>query len=264
MKVSRRGLLHSAGTLVVGATIGGLGLSLPKEMAGQEPVKELPWPYKKLNPETVAEIAYQEYYKGACCYGVFESIIGQLRKEIGSPYTTIPTKMMVFGEGGISGIASVCGALNGAAAAIFLIVGGFDKPKREPAFMLTRELFNWYEQAALPDFKPKKVKFEIVQSVSRSTLCHASVSSWCKIAKVKSFSPQRSERCGWLTGAVAKYTVELMNKQTDGNFKAAHPISASVQTCMDCHEKGGSLENTRSMMDCGGCHFTPKTKHPQT
>lgn len=27
---------------------------------------------------------------------------------------------------------------------------------------------------------------------------------WCKTAKLKAFSKERSERCGWLTGSVAK------------------------------------------------------------
>ena len=28
-------------------------------------------------------------------------------------------------------------------------------------------------------------------------------------------------------------------------------------------DQGGVLENSRGMMDCGGCHFTQKTKHPK-
>jgi hypothetical protein len=49
---------------------------------------DLPWPYRKVDPLAAAEIAYAGYYKGACCYGVFEGIVAQLRKEIGAPYTT--------------------------------------------------------------------------------------------------------------------------------------------------------------------------------
>jgi hypothetical protein len=268
MKLSRRGLLKDAGTLLVGATVGGLSLSLTKDVArasaGKQEVMDVPWPYKKLDPEGVAENAYKGYYLGACCYGAFEAIVGELRKEVGAPYTGIPTSMMVFGEGGIGCVGSACGALNGASAAIFLITGHLEKEKREVAFSLISELFNWYEQTALPDYRPQKPKYEIVKSVSRSNLCHASVSRWCKTSGFKSFSKERSERCGWLTASVAKYTVELLNKNTDGTFKIIHPLSSEVETCMGCHDKGGKLENTRGMMDCGGCHFTPKTKHPKT
>lgn len=248
--------------MVAGATVAGFGLSLQSQSLAQSMPKEVPWPYEKLDPMLVAEIAYQEYYKGACSYGVFESIVGQLRKKIGAPYTGIPTTMMIYGEGGVAGTASLCGALNGAAAALFLVTAGVDKPKREPAFDLIKELFNWYEQTALPLFRPAKPRFEIVKSVSRSDLCHASVSNWCKTSKFKAFSPERTERCGWLTGSVAKYTVELLNQHTDGSFVTAHKLSPAVQACVGCHEKGGSLENTRAMMDCGGCHFNAKMAHP--
>jgi hypothetical protein len=267
MKLSRRGLLKDAGVFLLGTTLGGLSSPLSKNLAtastGKPEGIELPWPYKKLNPEVVAENAYVGYYKGACCYGAFEGIIGELRKEIGSPYIMIPTSMMIFGEGGIAGIASICGALNGASAAIFLITGGMEKEKREVAFALTKELFNWYEQEALPNYKPQKPKFEIVKSVSRSPLCHASVSNWCKTAKFKAFSKERSERCGWLTASVAKYTVEILNKHAEASFKPVHKLSPAVQSCRSCHDKGSALEDTRGLMDCGGCHFTPRTKHPK-
>jgi len=268
MKLSRRGLLKDTGVFLLGATMGGLSSSLPRSVAAVSPDKqevlETPWPYKKLNPEAVAENAYVGYYNGACCYGVFEAIIGGLRKEIGAPYTMIPTSMMIFGEGGIAGTATICGCLNGAAAAIFLVAGSMEKQKREVAFDLTKELFNWYEQEALPNYKPKNPKFEIVKSVSRSPLCHASVSNWCKAAKFKAFSKERSERCGWLTASVAKYTVELLNKHAEGNFKEIHKLSSKVQSCRSCHDKGGALENTRGMMDCGGCHFRAPAQHPKT
>lgn len=268
MKISRRGLLKEGGVFLVGATVGGLSLSLPRNSAqasaGKQDVVEAPWPYKKLNPDVVAENGYHGYYKGACCYGVFNSIISELRKEVGAPYTTMPTSMMVYGQGGIADIASICGALNGAAAAIFLITGQLEKEKRKVAFSLINELFCWYEQEALPNYRPKNPKFDIVKSISHSTLCHVSVSNWCKTAKFKAFSKERSERCGWLTGSVAKYTVELLNANAEGNFKAIHKLSKDAQSCRSCHDKGSTLENTRGIMDCGGCHFKAPSQHPKT
>ena len=68
----------------------------------------------------------------------------------------------------------------------------------------------------------------------------------------KSFSKERSERCAWITAAVAKYTAETLNKYADGAFKMVHPLSSAAQACRSCHDKGSKLENTRSMMDCGG------------
>jgi putative redox-active protein with C_GCAxxG_C_C motif len=108
----------------------------------------------------------------------------------------MPTEMMVFGEGGVAGICSLCGALLGASSAIFLVAGGIEREKREQAFPLIRELFSWYEQEGLPNYRPKKPKFEIETSVAQSSLCHVSVTRWCKATGLKSFSPERAERCG--------------------------------------------------------------------
>lgn len=269
MTVSRRDLLKGSLPFMVGAALGGISGVAPRLVSGAEADKQMavpqpPWPYKKLDSIAVAESAYDGYYTGACNYGVFESIIGALRKEVGFPYTAFPSAMMVVGEGGVAQVASLCGSLNGAAHAIFLITGGLDKKQREVPFALIQDLYNWYEQTPLPDYKPKNAKYQIVTSVSKSNLCHVSVSKWCKVAKVKSFSKERSERCAWLTAAVAKQTVDLLNKQADGAFKPTYVMPADVKACRSCHDQKGTIENTRAMMDCGGCHFTGKApKHPK-
>ena len=270
MGLSRRDLMKNAGMLAAATGFGGLALSVGASAVAQTADKQaapldLPWPYKKIDPLVVAEEAYAGYYKGACCYGVFEGIVGQLKKEVGAPYTTFPSTLLVVGQGGVADTASLCGCLNGAASAIFLVTGAMESKKRELPYSLIQEVFNWYEQTALPDYRPKNPKFEIVTSVSRSTLCHISVTKWCKAAGFKAFSKERSERCAWITASVAKYTAELLNSYADGAFKMAHPLTAATKTCRGCHDKGSKLENTRAMMDCGGCHFTPKAKtaHPK-
>ncbi|MBI4633297.1 MAG: C-GCAxxG-C-C family protein [Deltaproteobacteria bacterium] len=262
--------MKNAGTLALGTGFAGLTLSLAGKAtgAGEQPqikIPDLPWPYKKLDPIAVAEEAYRGYYKGACGYGVFESIIIQLQKEIGFPYTMLPLTLFVVGQGGVADVASVCGALNGAAHAIFLVTGGMDKKPREASYAIIQDVFLWYEQTALPDYRPKAPKYEIVKSISGSNLCHVSVSKWCKVSKFKSFSKERSERCAWITAAVAKHTVEVLNTYADGAFKITHPLSAVAQSCRGCHDKGSKLENTRAVTDCGGCHFTPtmKQEHPK-
>jgi hypothetical protein len=268
MRLSRRDLMKNAGMLAVGTGIGSLSLSMAGNAIAQAAEKQaaipdLPWPYKKLDPVAAAEEAYAGYYRGACGYGVFESIVTQLQKEIGFPFTTLPLTLFVVGQGGVADVASLCGALNGAAHAIFLVTGGMDKKPREASYAVIQDVFLWYEQTALPDYRPKSPQYEIVKSISGSNLCHVSVSKWCKASKFKSFSKERSERCAWITAAVAKYTVETLNKYADGAYKMAHPLSAAAQSCRSCHDKGSKLENTRAVMDCGGCHFTPtmKQKH---
>lgn len=262
MKGGRRDMLKmlgaASGAVALTPLVGGTLHASPDVK-----VPELPWPFKKLRAEVAAERGYAGYYKGACCYGAFDAILSQLREEVGFPYTVMPSEMLIVGEGGIAGTSSICGALMGASTAIFLVLGGMEPKKREEAFALIRELFAWYEQEALPNYRPRTVKFEIKPSAARSPLCHVSVSRWCKATGMKAFSKERSERCGWLTASVAKYTAEMLNAKADGAFQGTHPLSAPVKECRSCHDRGGSLENSRGLMDCtGGCHFTPKAKHP--
>ena len=138
MGLSRRDLMKNAGMLAVGGGFGALSLSVAGSAAAQVAEKqaalpELPWPYKKIDPLVVAEDAYAGYYKGACCYGVFEGIVGQLRKEIGFPYTMMPSTLFVVGQGGVADTASLCGAVNGAASAIFLVTGGMENKNQREA-----------------------------------------------------------------------------------------------------------------------------------
>lgn len=252
---------------IMGASIlfGG-GLFASKKAYGKEQkVPPLPWPYKKLDPEKVAERAYQGYYKGACSFGAFDAIVGSLQDTVGYPYTMIPTELLVFGQGGVADICSLCGALLGASAAIFLVTGGMDKERREKSYRLIQELFNFYEQEALPKYVPKtpRLAFEMKSSVSKSPLCHVSVSRWCKVTGYKAFSKERSERCGRLTADCALYALNLIETYYAGTFKEAYPLGPEVKRCRSCHDKGGNLENTRGMMDCSMCHFTgKKAKHP--
>ncbi len=260
--MKRRDVIKMMGASLL---IGG-GLFASKAVrAKEEKAPPLPWPYKKLDPEKVAERAYLGYYKGACCYGAFDSIVGSAQELLGYPYTMLPTELFVFGQGGVADVASLCGALLGAAAAVFLFTGGLEKETREKSYALIQDLFNFYEQEALPKYVPKnpKVNVEIKRSAARSPLCHVSVTRWCKVTGYKAFSKERSERCGRLTADCALYALKLIESHVAGQFKQAYLLSAEVKRCRTCHDKGGTLEDSRGMMDCSMCHFTgKKAKHP--
>ncbi len=253
-QVTRRQVLGTLGVAVgtglVGSVVarGGLASTGAGKQGG------VPWPYHKLDPDAVAERGYRGYYKGHCMYGAFEAVVGELADRYGAPYSTFPFDLMRYGAGGVAGWATLCGALNGAAAAIYLL-----SPDPKPVM---NELFSWYANAALPDYRPKNPKFEIVKSVSGSPLCHVSVTNWCKESGHPSFSKQRSERCAWITADVARYTAELLNRQADGTFAVVHPIPKEVQTCRGCHDKGGEVEDTRGKMNCTQCHDDVMKEHP--
>ncbi|MHB8172539.1 MAG: C-GCAxxG-C-C family (seleno)protein [Thermincolia bacterium] len=273
--LSRRKFFMSAGTLAFGA-IGAsalAGCAQTEKTGAKAPgdaAAAYPWPYKKLDVETARKKGHEGYYEGACCYGVFNAIISELGKEVGAPYTTFPTKMFQYGEGGVAGWATLCGALNGAAAAICLVAG------EEGWEDLTNELMAWYEKTPFPSdisnkyaqekaFLVKEMKYDKVlpQSVANSTLCHISVTEWCEKAGLKAFSKERSERCGRLSGDVTAFTVDMLNRHFDKNFVPAAKLSNEVQACRSCHDKGGSLENTRGKMDCLPCHGDPH-KQPKS
>jgi hypothetical protein len=252
----------AAGSLLASAEVPAPAAPAPAKEAAAKPaqaaaapaVPKGAWGYAPLDPEKVAERGYSGYYPNQCCYGSFEAIIGSLADAKGGPYATFPVDMMKVGEGGMNGWASLCGALNGAAMAMSLILP--DK-ERKP---LVDELFTWYEQAELPGWKPKVAKnpTKDVQNAAHSILCHASVGKWCEKAGVNSFSKERSERCARVTGAVAKKAVELMNAQAGGTFKAVSFAKDETKHCRSCHDKAGLVENTRGQMECAPCHVEPR------
>lgn len=225
--------------------------------AGVAAAPAWPWPYKKLDPEAAAKMGYDGYYEAACCYGAFKAVVGQLAEVVGFPYNMVPPDMFRYGEGGVVGWSSICGALNGACAAINLVAGKEDYSK------LVNELVGWYTTHAFPVYKPAnpKVDLDLVTSVSGSTLCHASVTNWCKASGFGAKSKERSERCGRLTADVAKYTVELLNSYADGKFAAAFKTPAAVTECMSCHGDK-AMNNTRGKENCVQCHDLPNPKPP--
>ena len=267
MTITRRGFLSGLGSGALGATMVGLGAAQAFGDNKTEPcTPSLPFPYSKIDPQAASESGYEGYMKGACCYGGFAGVVDQLAKTVGAPYTMLPTELWIVGEGGMAGTANLCGALNGASYAIFMVIGGMDKEKRAKAFEVIRDLYHWYEQTQLPLYKPvKAAKYEgdIVTSVSGSTLCHVSVTNWCKASGFKAFDKARSERCGRLTADVAMRTALLLNDYFDGKFQPTYSLSENAKSCRGCHDKGSELENTRGMMECGQCHFNLGTEHPK-
>lgn len=251
--------------VVATSGLAGLVACAPKEAAAQtQPTQaaaaaQFPWPYQKLDAAAVAERAYAAYYEGGCMFGAFEGIIAELRDKVGGPYKAFPSAMMKYGAGGVAGWGTLCGALNGAAAAIYLMQDA------KVANAIIGELFAWYGAEALPNYKPKNPKFQtIVTSVANSQLCHVSVTTWSKTSGLKTGSPERAERCAWLTASVAKYTVELLNQQADSAFKGTHEVPQEVKACLSCHGKGGQVENVHASAQnsCITCHTDIKPNHP--
>lgn len=265
----REALKIFGGLLGGGLLLTGTSWMTNKVNASQtQKLPPLPWSYKTLDPKKVAERAYLGFYKAGCCYGGFDSIIGLLQDEVGFPFTTVPTELFIFGRGGIGETGSTCGALIGAASAIFLLTGGIDKEKMDKALKLIQELFRFYEQEALPKYTPERPKLnvEIPAIVAASSICHVSVSKWCAQTKFKAASKERAERCARLVADCAQYALKLIESEYKGTFKETYPLKAKTKECLSCHGTGKSVGNVKAQMECSTCHFEGKinkiTKHP--
>lgn len=205
-----------------------------------------PLPYVALDPLEARDRAYKNKLIGDCQYGVFATIIEMLSEKIGAPYLTYPTTVTRVGAGGTVGWGGTCGALLGASELIYLV-----SPDPVP---LIDDVFNFYMYTDLPDQRPKTANEDIVPSIADSILCHISISHWTKISGEKAFSKTRSKRCAQLDAAITRRTVEVLNAQLAGDFKATAVIPAAVADCRACHDKGGEMENTRGKQDCLACH----------
>ena len=261
MSMDRRKALT---TIASGVTIAGIAGTVIVKNVAAVPLKETPLkrpeivlnkkgkvhheplPYVPLDPNAVADRAYKNKLVGDCMYGVFATLVEELADKVGGPYMTYPTTVTRYGKGGVMGWGTTCGTVNGMAMAAYLV-------SPDPAPIID-EVINYFQYATLPDYKPKNAIMDISPSVAESTLCHASVSEWCKASGHKAFSKERTQRCAHLAASMTRKLVMALNEQHAGKFKAAYPIPAEVKACRACHDKGGELENTRGKMSCTACH----------
>ena len=256
--LSRRQLIG-----VGGAALGGMLIGSSVAVAEKPTSDTKPWDYHQLDPTAAGKRGYAGFYAGRCCYGVFESIVGPLAEKYGAPYDAFPTRMLAYGKSGVAGFGTLCGALNGAAAAIGLFVGEVNKkdPTSKARDKLITELFTWYETDPLPQFEPTSEEVaankgracKMPATCAGSVLCHRSVGIWCEKADCGASSKERSERCARLTGDVAAKTVELLNAYLAGETPKGKP-GEEAQSCLSCHGKGKDLDNAKSKMNCTVCH----------
>jgi hypothetical protein len=249
-KLTRREFVAGSAGFAAGVAVGSGSLGLlsgcltkpePKvvekivEVEKPAKIPPIPWPYEKLDPEKVAKIAYENWYKHFCCYAVTSGILIPLQEEIGEPYTLFPIESTIWGHGGAVGWGTLCGTLTGVGIATGLIAG-------KDGEKILNDVIAWYTKTELPIYTPENPKATIKnQSKSNSPLCHISVGKWMKKEDVKFFSPERKERCARLAADVATKTVELLNDWIDGKYVPVHGSQAKTHdmpaqnNCANCH-----------------------------
>lgn len=281
MKTSkRREFLAQVGKIsLIGATTGAV-VGCPQPPPEDETpysIPPLPWTYAELDVELIRKRGHYWYYSKDCCGGAFTAIVKTLAEVVGDPFDKVPCDMMLYGAGGVAGFGSLCGALNGAGAAMGLV---FDKAT---VSKLLAELISWYNTEPFPsdtsnryaqnhEFLVSQYKTDawLPSNSAGSELCHVSVTKWCLASGFASGSVERSERCGRLTGDVAAKAVELMNAQHAGTFQSVNPLPSSFASCALCHYQGTNFEAgqfTRGKTDCEQCHvdaYTDMSKPPHS
>ena len=258
--ISRKSFFVSTSKYAIGAAVGiaGLNFLTDKELHAEtndSKSANWPYPYSNLDPEAVRINAHSLFWNGMDCgTGVFGGIAQMLDVAIGAPWTGFPIEIMLFGRGGGVSWGSLCGAINGGAALISLVV-----PKA-PSVALIDELWGWYSSQMLPTDIANNTTYLIQnyvgilsQSISGSPLCHQSVSHWCMTADKKVSDIERKERCGRLAGDVAAKTVEILNAYFATTFVGTFTDPAANASCMACHGSSGN-NNVLTHMECVSCH----------
>ncbi len=224
---------------------------------GAPMAQDPPWDYVELDPDAVAKRAYEAYYQGGCHYAVFEAIIGELQDKVGAPFTQIPTKMAIYGKGGMFGWGTLCGTLNGTGMVAQLLSSN--------AANIVSSIVDWYSNNELPDYEPEEpvVDFDCPTSVSDTPLCHVSVTRWCLASGYGGHTDERKERCGRMAAAVARKLAEVLNEELAGN-PATYENPDEVNTCLGCHGDGGirDVVLTEKAPTCELCHFNLASEHP--
>jgi len=259
--ITRKDFLHRTGAL---AAIGIPGLAVAGGLISRnngDSGRTWPWPYSLLDVENVRIAGHDSFWLGkGCSFATFHAIVNELRSVVGSPYTEIPSEIMIFGHGGGAGWGTLCGALSGAAAAMQLVCNMVDGD------MLVSELIGLYTQSDFPSdisntyaqghtFGNNWFDMPLPQSQSNSPLCHVSTTKWVELSAFPIEGNERNERCARLSGDVAAMAVALLNAHFEGSFTPAYVPPSEIAYCLGCHGPGTMKSNVFGKMDCMNCHI---------
>lgn len=262
--ITRKDFLKNSVKIAAGATLGAGAIQLLTN-SGARAGKLLtpwPWPYQTLDVEQVRILGHDTYWTAGkgCSYGAFHAIAQQLRTLLPDPWNDLPSEIMLYGGGGGAGWGGLCGAINGPAALISLVLNA------TRSGILNNELFGWYTQTLFPTeisnqyavnhtFTDNRCDVALPNNMSGSILCHVSVTEWCNTAGFTQDSLQRKERCARVTGDVAAFAAQILNDELAGTFVAHYVPPATIAGCMSCHG-AGTMNKVAAKMECTQCHGT--------
>jgi len=227
------------------------------------------WKYLPTDAKKAADDSYDFFKDGACHYASFRAIVTNVAHALSATgiesdaalartYLAFPFYMMVYGQAGLAYYGSLCGALNGCAAALSLFVP--DVPEK---FAMIQDLAVYYEETPLPIYIPKVDNYpgKMPPNAAKSILCHLSLDKWIKNSGTNLEGYTRVERCIRVTCDMVAKTVELLNEyHKDRQQTLAHlmPLLAETQSCVECHSDKHGRYDSISKMNCTECHSQPQ------
>ncbi|HET6272647.1 MAG TPA: C-GCAxxG-C-C family (seleno)protein [Bacteroidota bacterium] len=262
--ITRKEFLKNGTKIAAGAALGVGAIQLLSN-SGARADKLLtpwPWPYQAIDVEQVRILGHDTYWTAGkgCSHGAFHAIAQKLREVLPDPWNELPSEIMLYGGGGGAGWGGLCGAINGPAALISLVLAS------ARSGVLNNELFGWYTQTLFPTdisnqyavnhtFTDNRCDITLPQNISGSILCHASVTEWCNTAGYTQDALQRKERCARVTGDVAAFAAKILNDELGGIFVPHYVPPATIAGCMSCHGVG-TMNKVAAKMECTQCHGT--------
>ena len=206
---SRRDFLKKS-TILLGsaAVLGVTGCAQNAAAPAETTTPELPaYPYPccEFDLDLAEKTAYEGYFENGCCYGVAKALLTQLADKVGYPFNVIPAEMFANGKEGYQA-SSLCGAMGGALGVFGLVLAPDD------ARAVTKELNKWYTSTALPIYNGAPETKSEHTTVSATINCNDSVTKFMAANGITEMKdPARRERCGGVSGDVAKKAAELLN-----------------------------------------------------
>ena len=230
------------------------------------------WKYVPIDAQKTADDSYALFAEGACHYASFRAIVTNVANALlatgnandamlAKTYLAFPFYMMVYGQAGLAFYGSLCGAINGCAAALSVFV-----PDRADKFAMIRDINVWYEETPLPVYVPKDDQYpgKMPTTVAKSILCHLSLDQWVKGTEYTFEGPVRAERCNRLTCDTVVKTVKLLNEyhaERTKTLAALAPLLPETQSCVQCHSPSQGRYDSLATMNCTACHSEPQTDH---
>jgi hypothetical protein len=166
-----------------------------------------------------------------------------------------------YGGGGIGGWGSLCGVPNGCCVVLNMcglqaqgsnVLGYYSETAFPTSAVPDAWDSSWVGAVPIPD------EDVLAHTVSRSPLCHVSISKWCDAAGVnlKATDDQsrvyKNDRCGKVCADMAAFTAELINGSA-----YSYAVPSDTAACIVCHNGASDAPTVPAQngkMDCAGCH----------